>query len=166
MNPSHNTHHTHSVLSNNKSEKKHEHNRKEIFKLSLNATLHCLLGCGIGEVTGMIISTAIGLNNLNSTLLSVTLGFIAGVTLGILPLRKFGFGFNKAFKTVLAGEGLSIAVMEVFEVITELTIPGVMSAHLTDFIFWIGMVAALIIGFIAAFPINYLFIKRGIRHQH
>lgn len=143
-----------------------QQSRQELFKLAFSATFHCLIGCGIGEVAGMIISTAIGLNNLHSILLSVTLGFIAGMVLGVLPLKKFGFSLNKALKTVIIGEGLSIAVMEAFEVMTELAIPGVMSAHLTDSIFWIGMVTALAVGFIAAFPVNYFFIKRGIRHQH
>ncbi len=140
--------------------------RHELMSLALKATLHCLLGCGIGEVAGMIISASFGLNNLHSILLSVALGFIAGMALGILPLKKFGFNLRTALKTVIVGEGLSIAVMEAFEVITELAIPGVMSAHLTDAIFWIGMIAALIAGFIAAFPVNYIFIRRGIRHQH
>lgn len=159
-------HHNVPVVEEIKPPHKTEPSRSELFRLAFSATFHCLIGCGIGEVAGMIISTAIGLNNLHSILLSVTLGFIAGMALGILPLKKFGFSLNKALKTVIIGEGLSIAVMEAFEVITELSIPGVMEAHLTDSIFWIGMVAALIVGFIAAFPVNYIFIKRGIRHQH
>jgi hypothetical protein len=149
----------------------HEHKqdaekKENIFALSMQATLHCLLGCGIGEVAGMIISTAIGLSNFDSIVLSVTLGFIAGLALGIVPLKKFGFGMGKALKTVIVGEGLSIAVMEAFEVMTELAIPGVMNAHLNDSIFWIGMTAALAVGFVAALPVNYVFIKRGVRHVH
>lgn len=140
--------------------------RSELFRLALSATFHCLIGCGIGEVAGMIISTAIGLNNLDSILLSIILGFIAGMALGIIPLRKHGFSLPKALKIVITGEGLSIAVMEAFEVITQVAMPGVMTAHLTDPIFWIGMTAALAVGFIAAFPVNYIFIKNGIRHQH
>lgn len=159
-------HHHHSSSANEVRMHKQELSRGELFRLSLSATLHCLLGCGIGEVAGMIMSTAIGLNNLHSILLAVTLGFIAGLALGVLPLKKAGFTFGKAIKTVIAGEGLSIAVMEAFEVMTEMAIPGVMSAHLTDSIFWIGMLAALGVGFIAAFPVNYIFIKRGVRHQH
>lgn len=149
------------------SEHQHEDKKKKsTFSLALSATFHCLIGCGIGEVAGMIIATAIGLNTLHSILLSVTLGFIAGMALGVLPLKKSGFSLRRALKTVIVGEGLSIAVMETFEVAAELAIPGVMSAHLTDSIFWIGMAAALVAGFIAAFPVNYIFIKRGIGHQH
>ena len=164
-------HHHHNPRIDSVSEKiqpahKSESSRSEIFKLALSATFHCLIGCGVGEVTGMVISTAMGFNNLHSILLSVILGFLAGMALGILPLKKFGFSLRKALKTVIIGEGLSIAVMEAFEVMTELAIPGVMTAHLTDSIFWIGMITALIVGFLAAFPVNYIFIKRGIRHQH
>lgn len=140
--------------------------RAELFRLAFSATFHCLIGCGIGEVLGMIISAAIGLSNLHSIILSVILGFIGGLLLGILPLKKFGFGLRKALNVVIAGEGLSILVMETFEVLTEVFIPGVMTAHLTDSIFWIGMAAALVVGFIAAFPVNYIFIKRGFRHNH
>ena len=106
------------------------------------------------------------MNMFDTTILSVILGFIAGLSLGVLPLLKAKFTFRNALKTVLIAEGLSIAVMEAFEVMTQWMIPGVMEAHLTDWIFWVGMLAALVVGFIAALPVNYIMIKRGVRHQH
>ena len=169
-------HQNHNHHHHNHHHQEHEHHHHEIqkqpapaisdFRLAVSATLHCLLGCGIGEILGMIISTAIGLSNLHSILLAVVLGFVAGLFLGILPLRRHGFTFNNALKTVLITEGLSITVMEAFEVFAEVSIPGVMNAHLHEGIFWIGMFAALAAGFIAALPVNYLMVKRGIRHQH
>jgi hypothetical protein len=33
-------------------------------RLSLSATLHCLTGCAIGEVLGLVIGTALGWSNL------------------------------------------------------------------------------------------------------
>jgi hypothetical protein len=140
--------------------------KKSQLSLALSATLHCLIGCGIGEVLGMVISTAIGLDNLYSIVLSVILGFIGGLALGVIPLKKYGFTMKKAFMTVIIGEGLSIVVMEAFEVLVQITIPGVMDAHWTDPIFWTGMIAALIAGFIAALPVNYVMIGRGVRHIH
>ena len=134
--------------------------------LAVQATLHCLAGCGIGEVIGMIISTALALSNFHSIVVSLVFGFVGGLLLGILPLKKNGFALKKALKIVIAAEGLSIAVMEAFQVLTELAIPGVMSAHLTDGIFWLGMFAALGVGFIAALPVNYIMIRRGVRHMH
>lgn len=158
--PHHHEHHDHSKMN-------HETKAEPLnFKLAVSATLHCLLGCGIGEVVGMIISTLLGLSNLNSIILAVALGFIAGLVLGIMPLRRHGFTFNNALKMVLISEGLSIAVMEAFEVVAEVSIPGVMSAHLHEGIFWIGMFAALVAGFIAALPVNYILVKHGVRHQH
>jgi hypothetical protein len=41
-----------------------------------------------------------------------------------------------------------------------------MHASLTDSIFWIGMFLSLVAGFLAAFPVNYVMVKKGVRHQH
>ena len=147
----------------------HEHvlsEREPHVKLAFSATLHCLLGCGLGEVLGMIIATAYGWNNLNSILLAVTLGFVFGFIIGMWPLLRGGIGFGSAIRIVLIAEGISIAVMEAAEVLAQVYIPGVMEASLTDGIFWLGMLAALIAGFAAAFPVNLILVKKGIRHQH
>ena len=135
-------------------------------KLALSATLHCLIGCGLGEVLGMVIGTWLHMSNTSTMAFAIILGFILGFAFGMIPLMRAGFPFNKALKQVLIAEGLSIAVMEIFEVIVQVYTPGVMDAHLTDWVFWKGMLLGLIAGFIAAFPVNYVFVKKGIRHQH
>ena len=136
------------------------------WKLAVSATLHCLLGCGVGEVLGMIISTALHFSNTASIITAIILGFIGGMVLGIRPWLRAGLDFGKAFKQVLYVEGLSIAVMEAAQVLTEIYTPGVMQAHLHEPIFWIGMLLALIAGFLAALPVNYVLAKRGVRHAH
>lgn len=136
------------------------------FGLAFSATVHCLVGCGLGEVLGMVIGTWLHLSNSLIMVLAILLGFILGFAFGIIPLMRAGFPFNKAFKQVLIAEGLSIAVMEAFEVTVQVYTPGVMDSHLSDWVFWKGMLLGLIAGFIAAFPINYIFVKKGIRHQH
>jgi hypothetical protein len=135
-------------------------------KLAVSATLHCLVGCGIGEVIGMVVATYLGMSMVSSMILAILLGFVFGFALGIIPLLRKGFSFSRSLKIVLVAEGLSIAVMEAFEVLTQVFIPGVMEATLTDGIFWLGMAAALVVGFMAALPVNYFMIKRGVRHQH
>jgi len=149
----------------------HHRNTKKVkkenhFALAISATLHCLIGCGLGEVLGMVIGTWLHLSNTFTTVIAIILGFILGFAFGMIPLMRAGFPYNKAFKQVLIAEGLSIAVMETFEVLVQVTTPGVMDAHLTDWLFWKGMLLGLIAGFVAAFPVNYIFVKRGIRHQH
>lgn len=136
------------------------------FSLAFSATLHCLAGCGLGEVLGMIIAVLFGLDNHTSMILAIVLGIIGGFALGIIPLRRAGFHWKYALKQVFIAEGLSIAVMETFEVLVQVYTPGVMEAGLGDLIFWQGMLLGLIAGFIAAYPVNYIFVKKGIRHQH
>ncbi|HIA37681.1 MAG TPA: DUF4396 domain-containing protein [Flavobacteriales bacterium] len=152
-------------------EHKQEHLHNQIkepsqSKLAFSATLHCLLGCGIGEVAGIIIGTALVMSTINTLILAVGLGFVFGFILGMRPLLKAGFNVKRAFKTVFIAEGLSIFVMEATEVLVEVYTPGVMEGGLTSWVFWAGMLLALIAGFIAAFPVNYYLIGKGIRHQH
>ena len=67
----------------------HDHtpaNGREVWLLAVAATLHCLTGCAIGEVLGMVIATAIGLGNAASIVLSIVLAFTFGYGLTIRPL--------------------------------------------------------------------------------
>ena len=164
----------HSIQSNHRmmhktsdSTVKHSNERPQsTFRLAISATIHCLIGCGIGEFLGVIIGTAFGLDMITTMIIAIILGFIGGLLLGVLPLIRASFTFKNALKTVIIAEGLSIVVMEAFEVLTQILIPGVMEAGLTEPIFWYGMIAALAVGFIAALPVNYVMIKKGVRHQH
>lgn len=137
-----------------------------LWRLALSATLHCLLGCSIGEAIGMFIGMALSLSNMATIILTIGLGFVCGFALGILPLLKAGFSFGQAFKQVLIAETLSIAVMEGVEVIVAINIPGAMQAPVADPLFWGSMILGLIAGFAAAYPVNYILISKGIRHQH
>ncbi|HIB52300.1 MAG TPA: DUF4396 domain-containing protein, partial [Candidatus Marinimicrobia bacterium] len=67
---------------------------------------------------------------------------------------------------VLLAEGLSIVFMETAEVLVEVYTPGFMQAGFLDPILWIGMLFALTAGFIAAWPVNLIMVKKGYRHQH
>lgn len=135
-------------------------------RLAAMATLHCLAGCGIGEIVGVILGTALGMGMWETMLLAVILGFIFGFALGMLPLLRADIPFAQAFRVILVSEGLSIAVMEAAEVLVQVYTPGVMAAGLLDGIFWFGMTVSLAAGFVAAFPVNLVLIRRGIRHHH
>ena len=136
------------------------------FRLALSATLHCLIGCGSGEIVGMLIGMQLGLGNTETIILAVILGFVFGLGLGVLPLLRAGFSPLKALRTVVVAEAVGIAVMEAVDVAVILNIPGAVDAHFTDAYFWFGMAVALAAGYVAALPVNYLFIRAGIRHQH
>jgi hypothetical protein len=114
----------------------------------------------------MIIGTALSLSNVKTIIIAISLGFVFGFLLGILPLLRAGFSYARAFRQVFIAEGLSIAVMETAEVLVQVYTPGVMEAGLAIMIFWAGMLLALIAGFIAAFPVNFYLIGKGVRHIH
>jgi hypothetical protein len=144
----------------------HLKNPENIFRLAFSATFHCLIGCGLGEVLGMVLGTLLNADNHTTMFLGIIFGIIGGFGLGVVPLRRAGFTWKFALKQVLIAEGLSIAVMETFEVLVQVYTPGLMEAQLTDSIFWLGMLFGLAAGFIAAYPVNYVFVKKGIRHNH
>ena len=134
--------------------------------LAHSATWHCLMGCGLGEVLGVIIGTALELPIMNTMILAVVLGFVFGFIFGLRPLLRAGFDFSRAIHQVFIAETLSIVVMEATQVLVQVYTPGVMEAGLLSWIFWLGMGLALVAGYIAAFPVNYVLVGKGIRHVH
>ncbi|HEX8780860.1 MAG TPA: DUF4396 domain-containing protein [Nocardioides sp.] len=132
--------------------------------MAANATLHCLTGCAIGEILGLMIGTAFGLGTAVTIALAVGLAFLFGYALSTLPLVKAGLGFFPALSVVFAADTLSIAVMEVVDNLVMAVIPGAMDAGLVNPVFWIGMIIALTVAFVAAFPVNRYLIDKGKGH--
>lgn len=139
----------------------HQPTTRDKVKLATSATAHCLLGCGIGEVVGVIVGTALAWSIVQTIVFAVFLGFVFGFALGLVPLLRAHFQLKDAVRQVLIAEGLSIAVMEAAEVLVQVYTPGVMAAGLASSLFWLGMSLALLAGFIAAFPVNYVLVGRG-----
>ncbi|HWJ12047.1 MAG TPA: DUF4396 domain-containing protein [Nocardioides sp.] len=132
--------------------------------IAASATLHCLTGCAIGEIAGLMIGTAIGLSSGQTIALAVGLAFVFGYLLSSLPLVGAGMSFGRAMRLVLAADTISILVMEVVDNAVMAAIPGAMEAGLVDPVFWIGMIVALAAAFVAAFPVNRHLIDRGKGH--
>jgi len=135
-------------------------------KLAFRATVHCVLGCGIGDTVGLIIGTIFSWSIISTMILAIILGFIGGYSLTIIPLLRYGMKLMKASKITVVGETASIVTMETAENLTAFLIPGVLTAGFLDFLFWLGLAISVIAGFIAAYPVNYFMIKRGFRETH
>lgn len=133
-------------------------------RLAWSATLHCLTGCAIGEVLGMVIGTALGWGNLETIALAVVLAFFFGYALTIRPLLVSGMGLRRAAKLALAADTASITVMEIVDNGIMLIIPGAMDAPLDSLLFWGSLAVALAIAAVAAFPVNRWLIARGKGH--
>jgi hypothetical protein len=133
-------------------------------RLALAATLHCLTGCGIGEILGMIISTWLGWSNEASITLSIALAFFFGYGLAMRPLLASGLAIGAALRLALASDTISIIVMEIIDNALMLVIPGAMDAHITDALFWSSLAVSLALAFLATFPVNRWLIGRGQGH--
>ena len=105
-------------------------------RLALTATLHCLTGCGIGEVLGLVIATWLGWSTVASIALAVALAFVFGYALAMRPLLASGLSLGQALRLALAADTVSIIVMEIIDNAMMLAIPGAMDAHVTDPFFW------------------------------
>jgi len=132
--------------------------------MAASATLHCLTGCAVGEIAGLMIGTAIGLATVPTIALAIGLAFLFGYALSTLPLLKSGLGIGSALSLVLAADTLSILTMELVDNAVMAVIPGAMTAGLTNVVFWIGMMIALTAAFLAAYPVNRYLLQRGKGH--
>jgi hypothetical protein len=139
-------------------------------RTAFSATVHCLTGCAIGEVLGMIIGTALGWGDYQTIVLAIVLAFLFGYSLTMLPLLRSGLVLGAAVPLALASDTISIAVMEIVDNAIMLLIPGAMEAGLTNALFWGSLAAALVIAGAVAFPVNRWLIARGrghaVVHQH
>lgn len=140
------------------------HDMGGVNRMAVSATLHCLTGCAIGEIAGLVIGTASGLSNASTLAVSIVLAFFFGYTLSTLPLVKSGLPVGTALKVVLAADTVSIGTMEIVDNLVMAVIPGAMNAGLVNVLFWVGMAISLAVAFVAAFPVNRFLLQRGKGH--
>jgi hypothetical protein len=149
----------------------HEHHHHELptsgpalTALAFSATIHCLTGCAIGEVLGVVIGTALGWPDWGTVALAVALAFLFGYSLTSLPLLRAGLALATVVPIALASDTLSIAVMEVVDNAIILLIPGAMEAGLDSALFWGSLSVALVVAGAIALPVNRWLLARGKGH--
>ncbi|MFD8258988.1 DUF4396 domain-containing protein [Streptomyces griseoluteus] len=141
------------------------------WRTAARATLHCLTGCAIGEVLGMVIGTAAGLHNAATVVLSTALAFVFGYALTMRGVLRAGLPLPQALKVALAADTVSIAVMELIDNTVMVGVPGAMDAGLTQALFWVSLTASLAVAFVLTTPVNRWMITRGkghavVHHHH
>ena len=149
----------------------HDHHAMDAtWAVALSATLHCLTGCAIGEVLGMIIGTALDWSDGATIALAIGLAFFFGYSLTSLPLLRAGMTLGAVIPIALASDTISIAIMEFVDNVILLLIPGAMEAGLGDIGFWAALAFALLVAGAAAYPVNRWLLARGkghaVVHQH
>ena len=136
----------------------------DTWRTAISATLHCLTGCAIGEVLGMVLATWWGWGDAASIALAVTLAFFFGYLLTFAGVRRAGLDVRTAVRTALAADTVSILVMEIVDNAILLALPGAMEAHLTSGLFWGALAVALAVAFVVTVPVNKWMITRGRGH--
>jgi hypothetical protein len=134
------------------------------WSMAATATLHCLTGCAIGEVLGMVIGTSLGLHDLATVALAVTLAFVFGYAFTMRGMLRVGVPWRSALRVALAADTISIAVMEIIDNTAMLTIPGAMDAGIASILFWGSLAASLVLAFVITTPVNRWLISRGKGH--
>ena len=133
-------------------------------RLAFTATTHCLTGCAIGEILGLVIATQLGWHDVPAIVLAIVLAFVFGYGLTLRPLLGSGMAVGVAMGLAFASDTLSITVMEIVDNAILLSIPGAMDAPITSGLFWGSLAIALAVAGVVAYPVNRWLIARGRGH--
>jgi hypothetical protein len=138
--------------------------RDATWPAAVSATLHCLTGCAIGEVLGMVIGTALGWHGVPTIVLAVALAFVFGYALTMRGVVRAGLGIRQALRVALAADTVSILVMELVDNAVLVVVPGAMTAGLASWLFWLSLAFALAVAFVVTVPVNKWLLTRGRGH--
>jgi len=137
-------------------------------KHAVQHTAHCLVGCGIGEITGSAIGAGFRWPNMAQTALAVLLAFCFGYGLTFFGSKRMGLSTHEARNTALRTDTISITSMEIIDnVLLAWLIPGAMSTAVISWLFWWSLSLSLAVAFLVTVPVNrYVTVRFGIGHTH
>ncbi|HEX4774891.1 MAG TPA: DUF4396 domain-containing protein [Candidatus Saccharimonadales bacterium] len=133
---------------------------------AIEHTSHCLIGCGIGEILGMLIASGLGWHRIGRVSLAIVLAFLFGYGLTYRGVRKEVATPKEAIKITAATDTISIVSMEVIDNIIEFIIPNALVVTATSFRFWWGLALALSVAFVVTVPVNRYMMARQPNHSH
>src|SRR5882762_7818496 len=126
-------------------------------KQAISHTLHCLAGCSVGEVLGMVLTTALNWSNTLNIIVSIILSFFFGYLLTIISLYRHNITAWQAIKTAVATDTTSIISMEAIDNVFIWLVPGAINAQLNSSLFWYSLLASLVVAFNLTVPVNRWF---------
>lgn len=133
-----------------------------LWRRGFRSTAHCYSGCGAGEVTGIIIAAGIlSLSTWWVAGITFLLAYIAGYALTVGPLVQQGVGLKPALWDAFTSETASITVMEIVAIGVDLWLAS--EATILEPLFWSSLAFSLTMGLLAAYPVNVLLVKFGVK---
>jgi hypothetical protein len=133
---------------------------------ALEHTKHCLIGCGIGEILGMLIAASLGWHRLGRISIAIVLAFFFGYLLTYRGVRKQTATAKEAVKITLATDTISITSMEIVDTTIEFIIPNALFVSATSARFWWGLAVSLSIAFVITVPVNRYMMSKAPSHRH
>lgn len=136
--------------------------RDSLWRRGFRSVAHCYSGCGAGEIVGIIITVGLlSLGNWWVAGITFALAYVAGYALTVGPLMEEGVGLRRAMWDAFYSETASITVMEVVAIGTDLWLSR--GATMGQALFWSSLVFSLSMGLIAAYPVNVLLVRLGVK---
>jgi hypothetical protein len=132
---------------------------------AIKHTVHCLVGCGIGEILGMLIASAFGWHKVGRLSLAIILAYSFGYLLTYNGVRKQTVTAKEAIKITMATDTVSITSMELVDNTIEFIIPNALLVTATSFRFWWGLALSLSIAFIITVPVNRYMMSKSLHHH-
>jgi hypothetical protein len=132
------------------------------WRRAARSTAHCYSGCGMGEIIGIVIAAGLlSLTTWGVAAITFTLAYLFGFTLTFGPLVQEGVPVGTALSDAFYSESASIVVMEAVAITVDIVLAG--AATMGEALFWASLAVSLSCGLIAAWPVNYLLIRRGVK---
>ncbi|MGD8711931.1 MAG: DUF4396 domain-containing protein [Thiohalophilus sp.] len=136
--------------------------RDSIWRKGVRSVAHCYSGCGAGEITGVIIAAGLlALDNTGIAIVTFAFAYVFGYALTFGPLVQGGMSVKQALIDTFYSDTVTIAVMEVTAISIDLWLSA--RATIDQPLFWGALVFSLTVGLIAAYPVNVLLIRLGVK---
>lgn len=145
---------------------KHLFHFDDLTRMAIRHTLHCLLGCSIGEIIGMSATTVLGWAVFAKVVFSIPLAFFFGFLLTAWSIVRKGSPWSSAIKAAIATDTASISSMEIVDSAFLLLVPGALNAYIGDPLYWLKLLASLAVAFVITVPVNHYFISRNPHAHH
>ncbi len=132
------------------------------------STMHCVAGDGVGILAGAVIESYLALSQPMGIALEYVLGFGFGWTIfqALFMRSVFGGSYRKSLRKTFLAEffSMNILMAAMLPVVAfgRLAIGTILVPRMPEF--WFVMSMALLVGFVAAFPMNWWLVARGLKH--